>query len=587
MGPARWPSATEDSPVSKKASRLAEITMRRSFADAGRRFPVPASWTPLPRHAHKQDDGTAPEVTARLNWHILGGNNRHRIGANCGLCVYEEKQADGTTRRRALLFDAGLLAGDPKAPEDPLLADSDSVIPDLTGYLYKKDDPAHQPETPIDSIYLTHNHADHVGAIPFLLLMGYQVPKIFATPYTAKRLEQELAMAGLPPAEWPPIYTIAPGKPIEEGPVKVTAFWVSHSTPQSAGFFIETPEGNILNPGDFKLDQSVLWGPAFSQAQFDRVVSKPVDLLLMDSTGADRDVTPITEADVRNALADVIRENPGKRVVIAVMSGFEENMASAARVAAEAGRDLWVAGWSHEQALDALRETGMTLQDRIGLPLNVRMLSPGKAARDLAQQAPGASVVIVTGAQGKPNAVLTRTVEGGHNALTLDPEKDIVLFCAPSIPGQEGGRQRLFALLRQKNIPFLTRADRDLYAHAHARLPELKKMAQMAAAATIVPIHGDKTLRDACAAAMRAQGHRVVEAENGEALRVSRKANLTVAHKHDADPRLIGFKTLQGSNWQDRHYMMVKTADRKPPAANDDAAAPPAPKRPRIFDIGK
>lgn len=571
--------------------RSADKTMRDAFRAVGQRFgsnrpPVPVAKNKM---APAAAFSSAAVVSTRLNWHILGGNNRKRIGANCGLCVYEETLADGSSKKRALLFDAGLLAGDPRAAEDPSLIDSDSIIPDLTPYLYKKGDPSHQPQTPIESIYLTHNHADHLGAIPFMLLMGYEVPKIYATPYTARRLEQELAMAGIPPAEWPPIFAIAPGKAIEEGTVKVTAFWVSHSTPQSAGFFIETPEGNILNPGDFKLDQSVIWGPAFSQAQFDRVVSKPVDLLLLDSTGADRDVTPITEADVRKALSDVMRENPGKRVVIAVMSGFEENLASAARVAAENNRDVWIAGWSHEQALDALRETGMTLQDRIGMSLNVRTLGPGRAARDLAAQDPGQSVVIVTGAQGKPNAVLTRAVEGTHNALTLDPEKDIVLFCAPSIPGQEGGRQRLFALLRQKNIPFLTRADRDLYAHAHARLSEIKQMAKMAAAATIVPIHGDANLRATCAAALTAEGHRVLAADNGDRLRISAKAKLTVAEKLDENPRLIGFKTLQGSNWQDRHYMMVKTADRPalPDVANDDAPATPAPKRPRIFDIGK
>lgn len=558
----------------------AKINMRAAFSGANGRLTAKVS-LPQKFQAAGQGDNKLP-VTTRLNWHILGGNNQHRIGANCGLCVYEETLADGRVQKRALLFDAGTLAGDPKCPEDPSLAECDTVIPDLTPYLRKKDGSA-DPETVIDSIYLTHSHGDHVGAIPFMILMGYEVPKIYGTPYTVKRLQQELLQAGVPPADWPPVYMIAPGKPIEEGPVKVTAFWVSHSTPQSVGFFIETPEGNILNPGDFKLDQSVVWGPAFSEAQFNRITAgKTVDLLLMDSTGADRDITPVTEADVRESLRQAMRENPGKRIIIAVMSGFEENLASAALVAAQEKRDLWIAGWSHEQALDALNQTGLTLRDQIGLPINVRTLAPGRAARDLAAQDPGQSVVIVTGAQGKPNAALTRAVDGTHNALTLDPQKDIVLFCAPSIPGQEAGRQRLFAMLRQKNIPFLTRQDRPLYAHAHARLPELRQMAKLANPSTLVPIHGDAALRQACADAMEQQGHRVLPVENGDVLRVSRKNGITVAAKSDEKPKLIGFKTLQGTNWQDRHYMMVRTQDAQR-AANDDTR----PKKPRIFDIGR
>lgn len=564
----------------RPSKHLADVTMRAAFSGASRPD-QPAAGQPARRGGARPGlDAQGKAVTTRLNWHVLGGNNKHRIGANCGLCVYDETLPDGTTRQRALLFDAGVLAGDPRAAEDPALADCDSVIPDLTPYLYKKDDPSHRPEVALDSIYLTHSHADHVGALPFMIMMGYQLPPVYATPYTVKRLQQELANAGIAPADWPPIYMIAPGKAIEEGPAKVTAFWVSHSTPQSVGFFIETPEGNILNPGDFKLDQTVLWGPAFSQPQLERIIGgKTVDLLLLDSTGADRDVTPVTEADVRETLHDVMKQHPGKRIVIAVMSGFEENLASIGRVAAEHGRDLWVAGWSHEQSLDALAQTGLTLQERIGLPLRVRVLASGKAARDLAAARPKQSVVVVTGAQGTQHAALTRAVDGTHNALTLDPKKDIVLFCAPSIPGQEAGRFRLFAQLRQKGIPFLTRQDKTLYAHAHARLPELRDMAGLVKPVTLVPIHGDNRLREACAAAMRAQGHRVVEAQNGDLLRVSRKAGMTVASQHPQGQRLIGFKTLQGSGWQDKHYMMVRTADR----GKDNAA----PKKPRIFDIGK
>ncbi len=527
------------------------------------------------------------ETGRKLHWHILGGNNKHRIGANCGLCVYEEIDSMGALQRKAILFDIGLLSGDPKYPEDPALAESDTIIPDLTRLLYKKGDPSHQPEIPLDSIYLTHNHADHLGAIPFLVLMGYALPKIYATPYTARRLEQELANAGLDPSEWPEVYMIAPGKPIQEGPVTVTAFWVSHSTPQSAGFFIETPEGNILNPGDFKLDQSVVWGPAFSAEQFKRIVSKPVDLLLLDSTGADRDIDSVTEEDMRETLRELMEKYPGKRFVVAVMSGFEENLASVAQVTAEYGRTLWVAGWSHEQALSALAETGMTLSDSIGTEVDLRILGAGRAARDLADSAPGDSVIVVTGAQGKPGAVLTRAAEGRHNALSLDPKTDIILFCAPSIPGQEGGRQRLLSLLRGQGFEVLTRQEAPhLYPHAHARLPEIIEFAKMADPETVLPIHGDDHLRAHCADAMRKMGKTTLSADNGDVIRVTKGGCRSTAPVTRGRPKLLGFKTLQGSNWQDRHYLMTTAPQERivdlPPAANGNSRKN---KRPKIFNI--
>lgn len=527
------------------------------------------------------DGGTEDAMERSLYWHVLGGNNKHRIGMNSGLCAYEETDSMGIRRQRNILFDMGVLNGDPKCPEDPSLADSDIVFPDMERYFCKKDDLLHRPEKKIDSIFLTHSHSDHIGAIPLLALMGYEIPKIYATPYTAKRLEQELANSGLSPDEWPTIYTIAPGKPIQEGPVKVSAFWVSHSTPQSVGFFIETPEGNILTPGDFKLDDTVIWGPAFDEAQYKQIISKSVDLMLMDSTGADSDALPIREHDVRETLRELMEKHPKKRFVIAVMSGFEENLASVAKVAGEYGRTSWVTGWSHEQALSALKETGLTLSDSIGQEVDVRVLSTPKSVRELGEVKPGQAVVVVTGAQGMPNAALPRAANGQHNLLTLDPKKDIILFCAPSIPGQEGYRQQLLNTLRNKGYTVMTRQEAPLYSQAHARLPELVEMVKMTKPKVLMPSHGDAKLRKACNAAMEKMGQKTICAENGAIIRVTKNGCEEINPDRAASP-LIGFKTLQGQSWFDRHYLMTRAPAEAPPAAKP--AANGNQKKPQIFN---
>ena len=339
----------------------------------------------------------------------------------------------------------------------------------------------------------------------------------------------------------------------------------------------------MLNPGDFKLDQSVVWGPAFDEQQFNRIVNKPVDLLLLDSTGADRDIEPTTEEDVREALRELMELNPGKRFVIAVMSGFEENVASVAKVAAEHKRTVWVSGWSHEQSLSALQQTGLTLSDSIGEKVDVRVLSTPKSIRDMEESRPRDSVVIVTGAQGSPGAALTRAAEGHHPGLTLDPKKDIVLFCAPVIPGQEGQHARLMAALKNKGIKVMTRADAPLYSQAHARLPELIEMAKMAKPKTVMPVHGDSKLRGACANAMEKTGHKVLSADNGDVIRVTRDGCRSVDPETKGAPKLVGFKTLQGATWSDRHYMMKNAPQPKrdgpPEPANNNR------RRPKIFNV--
>lgn len=179
-----------------------------------------------------------------------------------------------------------------------------------------------------------------------------------------------------------------------------------------------------------------------------------------------------------------------------------------------------------------------------------------------------------------PGAALPRAAEGHHPNLHLDPKKDVILFCAPSIPGQESYRERLLWTLRNKGFQVITRKEAPLYSQAHARLPELIEMAKMTAAKTILPAHGDEHLRGECAAAMRKMGQNVIEAGNGDVIRVTKKGCRSAEPETKNDPKLLAFKTMQGKTWSERDYIMTRLPQKNPQTPANGNAKP----RPRIFD---
>ncbi len=529
----------------------------------------------------------------RLTWQILAGNNKSSIGANSGIATYKYKLDSGKTKKVRVAIDVGAMISKNLAAEDNKLGNCDTVIPDLHRFLKSVDDKSHKPEKELDAILLTHSHIDHIGAIPYLMLMGYKMPKIYATPFTAKRLEQALSNNEIPADEWPEITKIAPGSKLREGRMKISVFSVSHSTPQSVGFYISTPDGTILHPGDFKLDDSLVWGPGFNEDNFLDTVKDGVDLLLLDSTGANKDEINIKESDVRDNLEILMKKYPDKRFVIATMSGFEENLASVAKVSAENKRILWIAGWSHEQALSALSETGLSLSDHIGVNVDVRVVR-NKKIDELKATDPKESVVIVTGSVGHQNAVLGMASEGKSKQLTLDKDKDIILFCAPSLPGHEKNRAILLDRLKKAGHTVYTNKDMNLYSPAHARMPELIEMAVKSKAKTIAPIHGSASLREENKAALDKVGFKTISIENGEVIDVKKDGCKILDNKKEI-PYLLGIETrTSDKNWRLRDYIITRSPSRnsfnknsaKSPKPDDSNKGKDRPKPRVFFDLG-
>ena len=142
-----------------------------------------------------------------------------------------------------LLIDCGL-----GFPDETMLG-VDLLLPDIT-YLLETCTPQGQATKTIVGMLLTHGHEDHIGGLPFILPQLPSFP-IYGSPLTAALANEKLTEFHLQPF----VQTV----PLNNGEIhladfKITFIHVTHSIPDAAQLFIETPVGNFYHGADYKFD---------------------------------------------------------------------------------------------------------------------------------------------------------------------------------------------------------------------------------------------------------------------------------------------------------------------------------------------
>ena len=166
------------------------------------------------------------------------------------------------------ILDAGL-----KYPENEQLG-VDFVIPNLD-YLVENRDR-------IQGIFLTHGHADAIGALPYIL-QEVKAP-VFGSSLTIELAKLFVKNAGV--KKFNNFHVIDAETEIEFEDAEVSFFKTTHSIPEPLGIVIHTPQGKIVCTGDFKFDFTPVGEPA-DLHRMAALGEEGVLCLLSDSTNAE------------------------------------------------------------------------------------------------------------------------------------------------------------------------------------------------------------------------------------------------------------------------------------------------------------
>jgi ribonuclease J len=395
-----------------------------------------------------------------------------------------------------VVVDAGLAF-----PRDEHLG-VDLVLPDIS-YLDGRR---------VRAVVLTHAHEDHVGGLPYLL-REVRCDEVIGTKLTLGLVKSKLDEHGLASAT--ELREVEPGDVMEVGPFRLDFVRVAHSIPDCVAVVLETPAGRIVHTGDWKLDHTPVDGLKTDVGRLADLGNLGVDLLLGDSTNAERPGMTGSERLVGEAFRTLIPVRTG-RILVASFASNIHRMQQAIDVAIQVGRKVTIVGRSMRKNLNIGRSLGyLSIPDEV-------LVKP----QDAMELPPGEVMILCTGSQGEPMSALTRIAYGDHPAVMVE-RGDTVILSARPVPGNELRVHDSINRLAKAGAEVLHEQIAPVHVSGHANAEELRTMIALLRPKAVMPIHGEYRMLAAHARLAQEGGvpaSNILVAENGTVVEVTREA---------------------------------------------------------------
>lgn len=427
-----------------------------------------------------------------------------------------------------IVIDAGMYFSNEETPG------VDYVIPNTT-YLEERKDK-------IRALIITHGHLDHIGGVPVVL------SRIGNPPVYSRNLS--ILLMRKRQAEFPQLpkmkeNIVEKDSVIMCGNIKVRFFGVTHTIPDSMGIIIETPHGDIVTPGDYKLDHVDGIVSREEEKEYSIFEKRKSLLLMTDSTNIENEGYSLPEIKVHQGLENLLKKISG-RIIIAAFASHITRLAHVVQTAEALGKKV---------ALD-----GRSMKTNIEVAIEAEYFKPKKDTiipiEDADKYPPNKVVVLMTGAQGEEFAALNRAANKSHAKFNLH-EGDTIILSASVVPGNERAVERMKDGLARQGvhvISYRTAGEDFVHATGHGNKEDVRWLHKKINAKFFIPIHGNHYRLQAhkdLAVELGMPAENVIVPDNGSIIEISADGEKIIKRKERAPSGLMMVDGLAVSDVQE------------------------------------
>ncbi|HFR4575912.1 TPA: ribonuclease J [Streptococcus suis] len=328
----------------------------------------------------------------------------------------------------------------------------------------------------VAGVFLSHGHADAIGALPYLL-EKVKVP-VFGSHLTVE-LAKLIVKNNNSTKKFNDFHVIDADTEIDFGDAVVSFFQTTHSIPESLGVVIKTDQGNIVYTGDFKFDQAA---DKLYQTDFGRLAeigNEGVLALLSDSANADSKVQVASMKEVANEIYNTISDWDGRIIVAAVASNITR-IQQIFDAADKTGRRVVLTGHDVENIV----RTAISLK-KLKLVSERLLVKP----KDMSKYEDHELIILETGRMGEPLNGLRKMSIGRHRYVEIKDGDLVYIVTTPSISKEA-------VVARVENMIYkaggtVKSVTKNLHVSGHGNARDLQLMLNIMKPKYLFPIQGE------------------------------------------------------------------------------------------------